>query len=60
MSMGGAASKPEDVAKLASMKVDFAPPLGAPNPVSTRHLICSHRSGILMTDWLCELITLKG
>ena len=33
MSMGGAGSKPEDVAKIATMKVDYSPPLGPPNPV---------------------------
>lgn len=31
--MGGATSKPEDIAKLASSAVDFQPPLGPPNPV---------------------------
>ncbi|CAL8469902.1 g9444 [Coccomyxa elongata] len=30
--MGGAGSKPEDVAKLATQKIDYSPPLGAPNP----------------------------
>lgn len=33
MSMGGAGSKPEDVAKIATIKVDYSPPLGPPNPV---------------------------
>ena len=31
--MGGAASKPEDIAKLASSPVDYQPPLGPPNPL---------------------------
>lgn len=34
MSMGGAGSKPEDVAKLATQKINYSPPLGAPNPVN--------------------------
>ena len=33
MSMGGAGSKPEDVAKIAAQKIDYSPPLGAANPV---------------------------
>ena len=31
--MGGSASKPEDILAIAQSPVNFAPPLGPPNPV---------------------------
>ena len=34
LQMGGAASKPADIASLASSAVEYQPPLGPPNPVS--------------------------
>lgn len=40
--MGQGGSKPEDVAQMAKMVVDYKPPLGAPNPVSVVAR-CEHR-----------------
>ena len=43
--MGGAASKPADIASLASSAVDYQPPLGPPNPVSLL---------LPVIRWLCK------
>ena len=52
--MGGAASKPEDIAKLASSAVDFQPPLGPPNPVrfqfSLVYLPCKPSAALISTE----------
>ena len=45
LQMGGAASKPADIASLASSAVDYQPPLGPPNPVSLL---------LPVIRWLCK------
>ena len=50
LQMGGAASKPADIARLASSAVDFQPPLGPPNPVSLLllHPVINGSAGVLL------------
>ena len=45
LQMGGAASKPADIASLASSAVEYQPPLGPPNPVSLQ---------LPFIRWLCR------
>ncbi len=39
--MGGSASKPEDIVRIAKEDAPFNPPLGPPNPVRSRAYHCT-------------------